>query len=143
MRNAADRLRHAIGYEVFGIILSTPLASLVMETPMLDMGALTVFMSITAMLWNIVYNHSYDKFLLRYRGRVHKTWSERGEHAIGFELGLSFITIPVAAWWLSIGWWEALCLDIAFLLFYVVFAFFYNLAYDKIFPLPAPPPPQE
>ena len=39
--------------------------------------------------------------------------------------------IPLAAWWLNISLWQAFVLDIALVLFYLPYAFFYNLAYDK------------
>ena len=39
------------------------------------------------------------------------------------------------AYTLSIGLLEALVIDLWFVVFYVFYAFFYNLAYDKLFPL--------
>ena len=55
-------------------------------------------------------------------------------HAFGFELGLILIVIPLAAWWLSISLWQAFVLDIGLVLFYLPYAFFYNLAYDRARP---------
>ena len=60
-----------------------------------------------------------------------RTFRIRVLHAFGFEFGLILIVIPLAAWWLSIGLWEAFVLDIALVLFYLPYAFFYNLAYDR------------
>ena len=58
-------------------------------------------------------------------------------HAIGFEGGLLLVALPLVAWWLSISLWQALLLDLGFVFFYLVYAFVYNLAYDKVFPVPA------
>ena len=57
-------------------------------------------------------------------------------HALLFEGGLVVMLVPLIAWWLDISLWEALVADIALVVFYVVFAFVYNLAYDHIFPIP-------
>ena len=56
--------------------------------------------------------------------------------ALLFEGGLVVMLVPLIAWWLDISLWEALVADIALVVFYVVFAFVYNLAYDHIFPIP-------
>lgn len=77
--------------------------------------------------------------MLRVLGRLKRLW-ERVLHALLFELGFLLIALPLTAWWLGISLWQALWLDIGMALFYVVYAFFYNLAYDRLFPLPASQP---
>ena len=46
------------------------------------------------------------------------------------------VALPLTALWLGISLWQALWLDIGFSLFFVFYAFGYNLAYDHLFPLP-------
>ena len=89
-----------------------------------------------AAVWNYVYNLGFDRILKRLTGSVHKRMRVRVLHALLFEGGLVVMLVPLIAWWLDISLWEALVADIALVVFYVVFAFVYNLAYDHIFPIP-------
>ncbi|PPJ44785.1 hypothetical protein C0075_24535, partial [Rhizobium sp. KAs_5_22] len=56
--------------------------------------------------------------------------------AILFEAGLLVVLLPAIAWYLGIGLVEAFVMDIAIAGFYVAYAFVFNLAYDRIFPIP-------
>ena len=58
-------------------------------------------------------------------------------HAIGFELGFIITLVPLFAWWLHIGLWQALVLDIGLSVFFLVYTFVFNLGFDKVFGLPA------
>lgn len=135
MRTTADRIRHTIGFEVIGLLLCIPLAVWIFDMKPHAAGGLAIAASLIATGWNFVYNVAVDKMMVCYLGRLEKTWGERVMHALGFEGGLLIIVLPIAAWWLSISLWEALLVDIGFVVFYVVYAFFYNLTYDKIFPV--------
>ena len=57
-------------------------------------------------------------------------------HAVLFEAGLIVLLIPFIAWYLDISLWAALVMDIAIVVFYLVYAFFFNIAYDRVFPIP-------
>ncbi|MNV63664.1 Bacterial Transmembrane Pair family protein [compost metagenome] len=80
----------------------------------------------------MIYNAGFDR--VENRMGWTRSFRVRVVHAFGFELGLILIVIPLAAWWLSISLWEAFVLDIALVLFYLPYAFFYNLAYDRARP---------
>lgn len=140
MRNGVDRLRHAVGFEVIGLLLSVPLFGWLMAQPLGHFGPLAVAIALTAMWWNVIYNTFTDRLLLRYCGRLEKRVRERVVHAIGFESGLLVLTLPLTAWWLGISLWQALMLDLGISLFYLLFAFFYNWGYDLLFPARMPAP---
>lgn len=140
MRTTKDRIRHTLGFEAIGLILAIPLAAWVFRIEAQQAMAVAIAASLLATFWNFAYNYGVDKLMVRYLGRLQKTLPERVVHAIGFELGLLVMILPFAAWWLSITLWEALIIDIGFVVFYVIYAFFYNLAYDKIFPVSFTPP---
>jgi uncharacterized membrane protein len=57
-------------------------------------------------------------------------------HAVLFEVGLLIVLMPFIAWYLGISLLHALVMDISFALFYMGYAFVFNFAYDKAFPLP-------
>jgi uncharacterized membrane protein len=136
MRTTRDRIRHAISFEVIGLAIFTPLAALVFGLPMEHVGVVGVVSATLATGWNYVYNLGFDHLMQRFRGGTRKTLALRVAHAVLFELGLLVVLLPFIAWYLGVTIWQALVMDIAFALFYLVYAFFFNLAYDRIFPLP-------
>ncbi len=136
MRTGADRLRHTLGFEVLGMMISVPLFSLLTGQPVDHLGPLAIGLSLLATGWNYLYNLMVDHWMLRQLGRLEKRLIERVLHALIFELGLLLVVLPLTALWLGISLWQALWLDIGFSLFFVLYAFGYNLAYDRLFPLP-------
>ncbi|CAG9174515.1 PACE efflux transporter [Cupriavidus respiraculi] len=137
MRTTWDRVRHTVGFEVIGLLMFAPLGSLVFGYSLHDMGIIAAVASLIAALWNYVYNLMFDKGMVRLTGSVRKSTAVRVLHAVLFELGLLIVFLPSVAWYLKISLLEALIMDIAVAGFYVVYAFFYNLAYDAVFPVPA------
>jgi uncharacterized membrane protein len=136
MRTTADRIRHAISFEVIGIIIATPLAAFAFHLPGGDSAVIVVASATVAMLWNYVYNLGFDHAMQRLTGGTAKTTRIRVAHAVLFELGLLMIMLPLVAWYLQIPIWQALVMDIALALFYMGYAFVFNWAYDRVFPLP-------
>ena len=136
MRTTADRIRHAVSFEVIGIILATPLAAFAFHLPGSDSAVIVVASATVAMVWNYVYNLGFDHFMQRRTGGTAKTTPIRIAHAVLFEAGLLALLLPFVAWYLQISLWQALLMDIALALFYLCYAFVFNLAYDRAFPLP-------
>lgn len=136
MRTTADRIRHAVSFEVIGIIIATPLAAFAFHLPGGDSAVIVVASATVAMLWNYIYNLGFDHLMQRLTGGTAKTTRVRVAHAMLFELGLLTIMLPLVAWYLQISIWQALVMDIALALFYMGYAFVFNWAYDRVFPLP-------
>ncbi|WP_051305873.1 chlorhexidine efflux transporter [Desulfogranum mediterraneum] len=63
-------------------------------------------------------------------------------HALLFELCTLLVCLPVISTWLQISLYKALMTDIGFALFAVIYAYGFNWAYDRLFPLPATRPEQ-
>lgn len=129
-KSLKERFFHAFMFEILAIGLCAPAAAWVMNKSLFEMGVLTGVIAFIALVWNMIYNAGFDR-LENKLGFV-RNMRVRVLHAMGFETGLIIIVIPLAAWWLSIGLWEAFLLDIALVLFYLPYAFFYNLGYDKL-----------
>ncbi|KGJ04449.1 Uncharacterized membrane protein [Paracoccus halophilus] len=136
MRTSGDRIRHAISFEIIGILILVPLGAMGFGMHVQDMGVVVIFGATIATLWNYLYNLGFDRAMKRWRGTVHKTMPIRAAHAVLFELGLLVFTLPFFAWYLQIGLWQAFVLDVAFVVFYVIYAFVFNWVYDQVFPLP-------
>lgn len=102
---------------------------------------LAVASSVVAIVWNLVFNTMFEAWEARQpvRGRSMK---RRIAHAIGFEGGLAAILVPLFAWWLQIGLWEALLFDAALLLFFLIYTFVFNWCFDRVFGLPASAQPK-
>lgn len=136
MRTTKDRIRHTLGFEIIGLMIFAPLASWAFGYELELMGAMAVVGSIIATVWNYVYNLLFDHGMLKLRGDVHKTVPIRVLHAFLFEGGLLLLFMPMIAWYLGITLWQAFMMDIAMATFYLIYAFVYNLAYDKVYPIP-------
>lgn len=136
MRSFADRVRHALCFEILGVLLITPLAALVLHHPMDQIGLVAAGSALLAMLWTGIYNWLFDLALNRLRGTTQKSWGARVLHAVLFELGLLIVLAPFIAWVLGVSLWQAVLLDFGFALFYMVYAFGFNWAWDRLFPLP-------
>ena len=137
MRTSADRIRHTLLFEIIGLATCTPLAAWILDKGFARIGALSIVLSLTAMSVNYVYNLVFDIALIRLGRPVNlrPTWM-RVIHAILFEASLLIIAIPLVAWWLDMTLWLAFLTDIGFSLFFLVYAFVYNWAYDVVFPMP-------
>lgn len=136
MRNRRDRIRHAISFEIIGLALVVPLGAAGFGMHAKDIGVVALVASSMATAWNYVYNIWFDRAMKRLRGTVHKTYGLRVLHAVLFETGLLVVTLPFFAWYLGVGLWQAFVMDLSFVVFYLIYAFVFNLVYDRVFPLP-------
>ncbi len=138
MRNTSDRIRHALSFEIIGLVLVTPLGAWAFSTPMHDIGVVAVVSATIATGWNYVFNLIFDHAMLRARGDVRKRPAIRVLHAVLFEAGLLLILMPFIAWYLGLTLVQAFLMDVGFAGFYLVYAFAFNWLYDIAFPIPAP-----
>ncbi|BCS89075.1 PACE efflux transporter [Pseudodesulfovibrio sediminis] len=137
MRTLADRLRHTILFELIGLLTCTPIASYILDRDIIKVGTMTIIVSLTAMVFNYLFNLGFDHLLVKL-GRpvnVRPPWL-RTIHAVSFEGSLILFTTPFVAWWLDMGLWAAFMTDIGFALFYLVYTYLFNWAYDILFPMP-------
>lgn len=137
MRTQSDRLRHTILFEVIGLITVTPLAAWLLERDLSTIGSMAIILSLSAMLCNYLFNLAFDHALKSLGRPVHirPTWM-RILHAVLFEVSLLVLTLPFVAWWLDMTLWVAFITDLAFALFFLVYAFVFNWTYDRVFPMP-------
>lgn len=101
-----------------------------------DSGVASVAASGIAVLWNLVWNTLFELWE-SHQVRKGRSIGRRIVHAIGFEGGLVLYLVPFLAWWLDISFWEAFVLDAGLLIFFLVYTFVFNMAFDRIFGLPA------
>ncbi|NGP16379.1 PACE efflux transporter [Devosia aurantiaca] len=136
MRTTADRIRHAISFEILGVLIATPLAAFAFGLHTGDSAVIVIGSATVAMAWNYVFNLLFDRAMVRFAGTTLKTPTLRIAHAVLFEIGLLIMLMPLIALYLGISLWQALLLDLGFALFYMLYALVFNWGYDRIFPLP-------
>ncbi len=141
LRSLADRIRQIALFEVGGLLIISPAFAWLGDVPLLDSVGMLALIALIAALWNGAYNTSFDWLEARLTGRTadKRPWSLRLVHALGFELGLLAMSLPVVMLGTGLGWFEALMADLGLVIAYVVYAFVFNIAYDRLFPIATPP----
>ncbi|MBS7543562.1 PACE efflux transporter [Ancylobacter oerskovii] len=135
MRTTRDRIRHAVLFEIVALAIVAPIGALVFDVPVDDFGVVAIVSTTIAMVWNYVYNLAFDHAMLKLWKHTRKTLGTRLIHAALFEAGLLCALVSFIAWYLGVGLWQALVMDVALAGFYVVYAFLFNWGYDHVFPL--------
>jgi uncharacterized membrane protein len=129
-KSVKERFFHALGFEVLAIAICAPLGAWLLGYSLAHMGLLTLMISLIAMLWNMAFNALFDR--AQRRMGFQRTLGARAVHSVIFEIGLILAVVPLAAWWLDIGLWEAFVLDIGIVLFFLPYTFLFNWSYDHL-----------
>ncbi len=137
LRSLFDRLRQILLFELGGLLLITPPFMWVSGVALTDSLGLLAILAALAAAWNAAYNTCFDLIEGRLTGRSAdcRPFPLRAAQALGFELGLLFLSLPVVMWWTGMDWLTALLADLGLALAYVGYAFLFNLAYDRVFPI--------
>ena len=122
-------------YEAIAIVVS----SLIFMAIGQEAGAssvMAVAASVIAICWNLSFNYLFEKWEARQsvKGR---SILRRVVHAIGFEGGIAAMLIPLMAWWFGVSLWQAAVMEAGLLVFFMVYTFAFNWAFDRLFGLPA------
>lgn len=129
-KSVRERFFHALAFELLAIAICAPLGAWLLGYSLAHIGLLTLMISLVAMTWNMIFNAIFDRAQRRFG--FERTLVARALHAVLFEIGLLLAVVPLAAWWLKIGLWEAFVLDIGIALFFLPYTFLFNLAYDHL-----------
>lgn len=135
MQGIKRRIVYITFFELIAIAISSTLLKLLSGSPVVLAGAAAVAASVTALLWNLAYNSLFERWEARQQRKGRSLW-RRAAHALGFELGLVAMLVPLFAWLLGVSLWEALLLNLGMILFFLAYTFAFNLAFDRLFGLP-------
>ncbi|WP_434778163.1 multidrug/biocide efflux PACE transporter [Neisseria sp. Ec49-e6-T10] len=124
-----ERVFHALCFECIATLICAPLFAFIMNKSILSMGILTIMFASIAMIWNIIYTFLFDQIYRKYQ--LPRTVRTRLIHAVCFEVGLIFILVPLAAWWLSVSLIVAFFMEIGMILFFLPYTVIYNWIYDS------------
>ncbi len=136
MTPARRRMIYVLLFESFGILLAGAFLAAFSSEGVVTSGVVAAVTSLIAMTWNFLFNTAFEAWEAR-RPVKGRPLSLRIAHAIGFELTLSLLLVPVIAWWMSITLLQALVYDFGLILLFMVYTFLFNLGFDRAFGLPA------
>jgi uncharacterized membrane protein len=116
--------------------LSAILLKLISNADAVNSFGIAVVASAIAILWNLAFNYGFELWEKhrKYQGR---SLGIRVLHAVGFEGGLLIFLVPIIAWWLEVGLFQALLMDLGLLVFFLFYTFTFNWVFDAVFGLPA------
>jgi uncharacterized membrane protein len=136
VRTGKDRLRYTCLFELFLVAMLAPIGAFFLQKEVLDFGLLTILLSLKAMLFNLLYNWAFDKLDVR-AGRVptDRSFLRRILHALGFEVGLVFTSLPIVIWWLGLSILQAILMDLVITSFVVFYTIVFTWGYDRLFPV--------
>ncbi|MBC7993437.1 MAG: PACE efflux transporter [Rhizobacter sp.] len=135
MQGAWRRVVYIGLYELIAIVMASAGLMLMSGKGVFDSGALAVATSVVAVAWNGLFNSLFERWEAR-QATPGRSLKRRIAHAVGFEGGLVVMLVPVIAWWLGVGLWQALVMDLSLVVFFLVYTFVFNWAFDAVFGLP-------
>jgi len=136
MQGLKRRIVYVTVFEGLAILVTGASFASIAGSGMNRAGAVAVLTSVVATSWNFVYNLLFERWEARQTKRG-RSVVRRIAHAVGFEGGLLLMLVPLFAWLLRISLIEAFVMDIGLTVFFLVYAYLYNLAFDHLFGLPA------
>lgn len=125
-----ERIFHSVLFEIIALTLMAFVAFTFTEKDPLLLTGLGLFMSLLAMTWNYIYNLGFDKKFGS--DRLSRNFKKRFFHAIGFEFGLIFVSIPLFMYVLKLSFIDVLFINIGLNVFFLIYAIVYNWLYDNI-----------
>lgn len=129
-KSITERVFQALGFEGLALLICTPLLVWITGRPALEMGAVTLGISLLALSWNVVFNSLFDRLKTRLQ-LANGGWT-RVVHALLFEGGLILLAVPLIAALMKISLLEAFILDIGVLLFFLPYTYVYHWGYDVL-----------
>lgn len=130
------KIVYAISFETLGTLFASVALMLMSDANAGSSLALSVLTATIALSWSFVFNTVFEAWEARQpvKGR---SLRRRTVHALMFEGGLVLICIPVMAWWLQVGYLEALVYEAGLIALFIVYTYVFTWSFDRVFGLPA------
>ncbi len=128
------RLVYVTLFEVLGIVFATLVLMALSGSQAQESLPVAIIVSTAAVIWNFIYNTLFEAWESRSKITV-RTLKIRVIHATGFEGGLFLFCLPVYMLWYGVGIGQALVMESALLLCFLVYTFVFTLLFDQVFTL--------
>lgn len=136
MSPSRRKIIYAVSFETLGTLLASVALMLMADADAGSSLVLSVLTATIALSWSFVFNTVFEAWEARQpvKGR---SLRRRTVHALMFEGGLVLISIPVMAWWLQVGYLEALVYEAGLIALFILYTYAFTWGFDRIFGLPA------
>lgn len=137
LRSFRERVLQTLSYEAGGLLIATPLYSLIAGHDASSSGLLVFAVAVACMLWSPLHNTGFDWLEWRLAKCVasQRPHGRRVLHAISHEVTSIVITTPLIMLVGGHGLIEALLVDIGLTVLYSVYAYFFHILYDWVRPV--------
>ncbi len=129
------RIVYVTVFELLAIVFSTALLTALSGGPAHSSLPMAVVLSGIALVWNYAFNAMFEAGERQF-GISKRTLKVRVVHATGFEFGLFVATVPLYMLWYQVGFVDAIVMEAAILVFFLIYTFVFTLAFDTIVALP-------
>ncbi|MCG9694903.1 PACE efflux transporter [Vibrio sp. Isolate22] len=125
-----ERVFHSVLFEVLAVTLSIIGLAIFTDHDVNALSGTMIVVATIAMVWNYCFNRIFDRYFTGEKSE--RSLKLRVFHVVLFEAGLLIATIPVMAYLLNVGIWQAFLMDIGVTIFITIYAFVFNLIYDHV-----------
>ncbi|ENW97891.1 PACE efflux transporter [Acinetobacter sp. NIPH 298] len=136
MQGTKRRVTYVFFYEVFSFFICAMILAVLSGTTLSHTGPLSILIAVIAVTVNFFYNYIFEMWEKNQISKI-RTVKRRVAHAIGFQIILVMILIPLIAWWMQISLLKAFLLDFSLMVIIPCYTFVYNYLFDHIFGLPS------
>ncbi|QIM19667.1 PACE efflux transporter [Leucobacter coleopterorum] len=134
-RPVLRRVVFVAGYETLSVLFTVLVLSTLLGHGGGSSTLTAVVLSTVATGWNYLWNTTFEAIEKR-RGVSGRGAGSRALHAIGYEGGVLFFTIPLVAIMLGVNLLEAFAIEGGLLVFFLIFTVVYTWVFDRVFGLP-------
>lgn len=136
MSPALRKILYAVSFETLGVAVASIGLLLMSEASAEQSITLSILAASLALGWSFVFNSLFERWEARQMRRG-RSLGRRSAHAILFEGGLVVILVPVTAWWLKVGLWQAMAYEAGLIGLFILYTYLFTWAFDSLFGLPA------
>jgi uncharacterized membrane protein len=135
MSPALRKILYAVSFETLGVAVASIGLLLMSEASAEQSITLSILAASLALGWSFVFNSLFERWEARQMRRG-RSLGRRSAHAILFEGGLVVILVPITAWWLKVGLWQAIAYEAGLIGLFILYTYLFTWGFDKIFGLP-------
>jgi uncharacterized membrane protein len=136
MSPARRKIVYAVSFETIGTLVASGWLWLASEAGAQSSLALAILTATIALCWSYAFNTLFESWEAR-QGTRGRSLRRRTVHALLFEGGLVVVCVPVLAWWLQVGWLDALVYEAGLILVFILYTYAFTWGFDRVFGLPA------
>lgn len=136
MQGMKRRVTYVFFYEVLSFLICAMILAVLSGSTISHTGPLSLLIAVIAVSVNFFYNYAFEWWEKRQHSKT-RTIFRRVVHAIGFQVVLVIILIPLIAWWVQISLVKAFLLDFSLMIIIPCYTFVYNYFFDHLFGLPS------